>query len=125
MKERPQRVGEAIKEELMELIRTEIKDPRVGFVSIVKVEVVNDLTQAKVFFSVLGGNQAKKDSQKGLESAAGYLRSQLASRLRLRHTPELLFKLDESIEHGARIAELLNQALPSTPERNTPDKNGE
>lgn len=125
MKERPQRVAEAIKEDLMDLFRHEVKDPRVGFVSIVKVDVSKDLSQARVFFSVLGDDQAKKETLKGLQSAAGYLRMQLATRLSLRHTPELVFRLDESIEHGVRISELLGQAAPPTPANEARDENGE
>lgn len=106
---RPHRIGEQMKVELAALIRDEMKDPRVGFVSIVKVEVSPDMSTAKVFISVLGDEQAKKNSIKGLESAMGFLRSELSQRMRLRQVPALRFVLDESIEHGARIAALLHQ----------------
>ncbi|HEY3368535.1 MAG TPA: 30S ribosome-binding factor RbfA [Symbiobacteriaceae bacterium] len=106
--QRAARVGEQMREELARLIR-ELKDPRIGFVSIVKVEVSGDLAHAKVFVSVLGDDKQKKDSMKGLQSALGFLRSELAQVMRLRFTPELHVVLDDSIEHGTRIAKLLVQ----------------
>jgi ribosome-binding factor A len=114
---RAARVGDQMREELARLIRDEVKDPRIGFVSIVKVEVSGDLRHAKVFISVLGNEQQKKDTLKGLESAAGFLRSELGQVLRLRYTPELHFVLDESIEHGTRIAQLLVQVQKEQGER--------
>ncbi|MFZ5816396.1 MAG: 30S ribosome-binding factor RbfA [Bacillota bacterium] len=105
--QRAARVGEEMREILARLLRDEVKDPRIGFVSIVKVEVSGDIRHAKVYVSVLGNDQQKKDSLKGLSSAAGFLRSEIAQVLQLRYTPELHFVLDESIEHGQRIAQLL------------------
>lgn len=105
--QRAARVGEETREIIANLLRDEVKDPRIGFVSIVKVEVSGDLRYAKIFVSVLGNDQQKKDSLKGLSSASGFLRKELASRLQLRYTPELHFVLDESIEHGQKIAKLL------------------
>lgn len=107
--QRAVRVGEQMRDVLAELLRDEVKDPRIGFVSIVRVEVSNDLRHAKVHVSVLGSEQQKKESMKGLASAGGFLRSEVAKRLQLRYTPELHFELDESIEHGQRIAQLLVQ----------------
>ncbi|MDF2630763.1 MAG: ribosome-binding factor [Symbiobacteriaceae bacterium] len=107
--QRAARLGDQIREELSNLMRQELKDPRIGFVSIVKVEVAGDLRHAKVFASVLGDEKQKKDSLKGLISAAGFLRNELGKVLQLRYTPELHFVLDESIEHGTKIAQLLVQ----------------
>jgi ribosome-binding factor A len=107
--QRAARLGDQIREELAAIIRTEMKDPRIGFVSIVKVEVAGDLRHAKVYTSVLGDDKQKKESHKGLISAAGFLRNELGKRLQMRYTPELHFVLDESIEHGTRIAQLLVQ----------------
>lgn len=115
--QRAARVGEEMREILAQLIREEVKDPRVGFVSIVKVEVSSDLRHAKVFISVLGDEQQKKESLKGLSSAAGFLRSEVARELRLRYTPELHFVLDESIEHGQKIAQLLVQVQKEQKEK--------
>jgi len=103
------RVGEQMRDELAQLLRDEVKDPRIGFASIVKVEVSRDIRHAKVYVSVLGNEQQKKDTMAGLASATGFLRSELAKRLQLRYMPELHFALDESIEHGQRIAQLLVQ----------------
>jgi ribosome-binding factor A len=105
--QRAARVADEMREILAQLIRDELKDPRVGFVSIVKVEVSGDLRHAKIFVSVLGDEQQKKGSLKGLTSAAGFLRSEVARALQLRYTPELHFVLDESIERGQKIAQLL------------------
>ena len=107
--QRSVRVGEEMREILAALLRDEVKDPRIGFVSIVKVEVSGDLRHAKIYVSVMGDEQQKRDSMKGLTSASGFLRSEVAKRLQLRYTPELHFVLDESIEHGQRIARLLVQ----------------
>ncbi|MBP2017661.1 ribosome-binding factor A [Symbiobacterium terraclitae] len=107
--QRAVRVGDQMRDILAELLRDEVKDPRIGFVSIVRVEVSNDLRHAKIFVSVLGNEQQKKESMKGLASATGFLRSEVAKRLQLRYAPELHFELDESIEHGQRIAQLLVQ----------------
>lgn len=112
MHQRPERVGEAIKEEISDILRNEIKDPRIGFVSVVEVEVSPDLRHAKVYVSVLGDDEARVQSLKGLESATGFIRSEIGRRIRLRHTPEILFRLDKSIEHGVKIARLLNEIRP-------------
>lgn len=103
------RVGEQMRDELAQLLREEVKDPRIGFVSVVKVEVSRDIRHAKIYVSVLGDEQQKKETMAGLTSATGFLRSELAKRLQLRYMPELHFVLDESIEHGQRIAQLLDQ----------------
>ncbi|MMZ64516.1 Ribosome-binding factor A [compost metagenome] len=106
-KNRTGRVSEQIKKELSVLIQSELKDPRIGFVTVTGVDVTNDLSQAKIYLSVFGDEDAKKDSLKGLEKANGFLRTELGKRIRLRHTPELIFKIDESIAYGSRIEKLL------------------
>ncbi|MFD1888337.1 30S ribosome-binding factor RbfA [Paenibacillus wenxiniae] len=103
------RVGEQIKKELSLLIQNELKDPRIGFVTVTGVDVTNDLSQAEVYLSVLGDEEQKTGSLKGIEKASGFLRSEIGKRIRLRHTPELLFKIDESIAYGNRIDQLINQ----------------
>src|SRR6266852_6178976 len=95
---RPERVREFIKEQVGEIIQQNLKDPRIGFVSVTAVEVSADLRHAKVFVSVLGDAQAKTDSMAGLQSARGYIRSELGKRLQMRFSPEVLFRLDDSIE---------------------------
>jgi ribosome-binding factor A len=106
---RAARVADVIQQELAELIRNELKDPRIGFVSIVKVDVSGDIRHAKVYVSVLGDEKQKKETLKALQSAAGFLRNEIGRALQIRYTPELHFALDESIAHGSRIAQLLVQ----------------
>lgn len=106
---RQEKLGELIAAELSELMRTRVKDPRVGFASITHVEVSGDLRHAKVFVSVMGSAEERVETMKGLKNATGFLRHELATRLVLRYMPELVFKLDNSIEEGARILALINQ----------------
>ena len=103
------RVNEELMKALCEIIRT-VKDPRVSgaFVSITAVDCTPDLKNAKVYFSVMG-ERRKGDTQKGLENATGYIRTQIAKMLNLRITPELRFVKDGSIEHGAAIAKKLEE----------------
>lgn len=103
------RVGEQIKKELSQIIQTELKDPRVGFITVTGVEASSDLSQARVYLSVLGSDEQKEETLKALARATGFIRSELGKRIRLRHTPELLFKFDSSIEYGSRIESLLEQ----------------
>ena len=101
------RTNEDILRELTAILRT-VKDPRVtGLVSIVRVEVTNDLSYAKVYVSSMDGMEAAKSAVKGLTSAAGYMRRSLGSALHLRHVPELRFIADDSIEYSASIAKTL------------------
>ena len=103
MKIRPNRVAEEIKRELVAIIRSELKDPRVdGLVSVTDVEVTNDLSYAKVFISKYGSETSRQ------EKAAGFIRSELSKRLKLRYMPELIFVLDDSLEYGAKIETILN-----------------
>lgn len=103
------RVNEELMKALCEIVRT-VKDPRVSgaFVSITAVDCTPDLKNAKVYFSVMG-ERRKGDTQKGLENAAGYIRTQIAKMLNLRITPELRFISDESMKHGAHISALMKQ----------------
>lgn len=106
-KHRANRLAESLKEEISQMIREEIKDPRLGFVTVTGVDVAEDLGHAKVYVSVLGSGEEAKDSLEILNRAAGYVRGELGKRIRLRHTPEIVFKYDPSIEQGAHIAKLL------------------
>ena len=106
---RQEQLSDVIAEELSDLIRTRMKDPRIGFASITDVEVSADLRHAKVFVSVLGSAEEQRATLQGLEHAAGFLRHELAQRLNIRYTPEILFKLDQSIERGTRIIQLMNE----------------
>ena len=108
---RPERLAEAIKKEVSELIKDELKDPRIGFASITAVEVTPDLRYARVFVSVFGPPESRRATVEALQKAQGFIRGELGRRIRLRHTPEITFKLDDSIGHGARVLELLNEVL--------------
>jgi ribosome-binding factor A len=106
---RQDQLGEQIAVDLSELIRTRLKDPRVGFASVTSVEVSADLRHAKVFISVLGSEEEQRATMRALEHATGFLRHELAQLLNIRYTPEISFRLDESIARGARLIELMRQ----------------
>ncbi len=101
------RVNQLIKEEVSMILQRELKDPRLGFVTVTEVDTSNDLRQAKVFVSVLGGDDQWKASMAALTSARGFIRNWLRQHLDLRVTPELMFHPDRSMEHAARIQALL------------------
>jgi ribosome-binding factor A len=109
MKMRSNRVGEQMKKELGEIIGRKIKDPRIGFVTVTDVEVSGDLQIAKVFISVLGDEEQRQSTLKGLAKAKGFIRSEIGQRIRLRKTPEILFEFDSSVDYGNRIDTLLHQ----------------
>ena len=110
MKVRPNRVGEEIKKELVSLIRKGIKDPRVDtLVSVTDVDVTGDLSYATVYISRYGSEKQRQDALDGMKAASKYLRGELSKRLKLRVVPELIFKLDDSLQYGAKIETLLNQ----------------
>jgi len=107
---RTARISEEIKRELSQMIREEVKDPRVkGLISVTHVEATNDMRYAKVFVSILSDAETSKLTMQVLEKAAGYLRSELAKRLQLRYTPELLFKSDSSLAYGSKINQILSE----------------
>ena len=111
---RQDQLGEVIAHELSDLIRTRMKDPRIGFASITDVDLSADLRHAKVFVSVMGDEQERHDTLRTLNHASGFLRHELAQRLTVRHTPEIAFRLDESIVHGAHVLDLINQVSAAT-----------
>src|SRR5262245_8414112 len=118
---RSRRVGEQIQRNLSELIRREVRDPRLGPVTLVDVQVANDLAYAKVFYSILGGSKNPQLTQEILESAAPMLRGPLGRSLGLRHSPELRFVADELIEQGVRMTTLINDAVKSDEARHVDD----
>ena len=109
MSHRANRVGEQMKKELGDIIGRKIKDPRIGFVTVTDVEVTGDLQQAKVYISVLGDEEQRENTLKGLAKAKGFIRTEIGHRIRLRKTPEIVFEWDESIDYGNRIDTLLHQ----------------
>ena len=108
---RTRRVGEQIQRELAALIRDELKDPRLGMVSVTVVEVTRDLAYAKVYVSVLGTEEQSIESVKVLNHAAGFLRHKLGKIMHTRTVPEMRFHLDRSLEEGARLGALINKAI--------------
>ncbi|ADU30711.1 30S ribosome-binding factor RbfA [Evansella cellulosilytica] len=106
---RANRVGEQIKKEITEIIQREIKDPRVGFITVTAVDVTGDLQQATAFITVYGDDDQRSNTLAALEKAKGFIRSEIGKRIQLRKTPDLSFKFDESIERGNRIEELLRK----------------
>lgn len=109
---RSDKVAETIHELISSILSRGLNDPRIGFVTITAVEVTDDLHLARVFFTVIGDDQAKKDSEAGLNSAKGFLRRELGKSLTMRYTPDLLFKYDHSGEYGSRIDSLLKEIEP-------------
>jgi ribosome-binding factor A len=110
------RIADQIQRELAEVIRTELRDPRVGvMVTLTGVEMSPDGSHAKVFFTVLGAQSDARDAGEGLQSAAGFLRKELAHRLSTRTVPELHFAFDESVERGVRLSRLIDEAVAPPP----------
>lgn len=106
---RPERLAETIKQEVANILRDEVKDPRVGFATITKVEVSADLRHAKIYVSVLGEKKEQDASMEALQKAKGFIRAELGKRVRLRYVPEVNFILDHSIDYGTRVLKLLNK----------------
>ncbi len=110
------RIDEEYKKELSQIIGYELKNPNVtGMISVTKVKVTNDLKFAKVYVSILNSKNIK-DTLAGLKKSSGYIRSELAKRVNLRNTPELIFELDDSIEYGAKIDSILKEIMPKKEE---------
>ncbi len=109
-----QRVGrlrEELKKESSEVIR-KLKDPRIGFVTVTDVDVSGDLRHVRIYVSVYGEDETKAQTMAALEKATGHVRTEIGRRIRLRHTPEIHFQFDESMERGARIFALLREMDP-------------
>ena len=106
---RYERIAEAIKKEVSTIIHDELNDPRLGFITIVRVELTHDLRSAKISFSVLGNEQEREKSRMALESALGFIRRLIGQRIKLRLVPEITFKEDHSIEYSVRIEEILQE----------------
>lgn len=105
------RIADQIQRELADLIRNELKDRRVGMITLTDVEVSQDYAHAKIFYTTLGSKEDNFLTDKGLEHATGFLRSQLSHRLRLRVVPQLHFIYDESVERGIRLSQLIDKAV--------------
>lgn len=111
------RIEEEYKKELSQIIGYELKNPNVtGLISVTKVKVTNDLKYAKIYISILNSKNIK-DTIAGLKKSAGFIRSELARRVNLRSTPELIFELDDSLEYGAKIDSILKEIMPQKDEK--------
>ena len=120
------RINAEVQKELSNIIRGEIKDPRIHpMTSVMAVEVAPDLKTCKAFISVLGSEEAKQSTIRGLKSAEGYIRRQLAKNLNLRNTPEIRFILDDSIEYGVNMSKLIDDVITEQEEKHTEETAGE
>jgi len=108
---RSRRIAEQVQRELSDIVRLELKDPRIGMITITDVEVTPDNAHARVYFTLLGDASKVEETTGALEHAAGFLRSQLAQRLKLRTVPQLQFKYDASVERGVRLSQLIDAAV--------------
>ncbi|QSV45194.1 ribosome-binding factor A [Geobacter benzoatilyticus] len=109
MYKRSDKVSEAIHELVSSLIVKGLKDPRIGFMTITGVKVTDDIRHATIFYTVMGGEDERKATAQGLNSAVGFIRKEVGKELRLRFAPEIIFKYDDSIEYGNRIDKLLKE----------------
>ncbi|GIK24520.1 MAG: 30S ribosome-binding factor RbfA [Rhodocyclales bacterium] len=114
---RSSRVAEQVQRELAELIRLELKDPRIGLVTITGVELTPDYAHAKVFYTTLADPSARQGIDAGLRRASGFLRRELGRRIRIHTLPELHFVFDESVERGDRLSRLIDEAVASDRKR--------
>src|SRR5688572_27800748 len=104
---RPQRVGEEILQELGTLLVREVHDPGIGFITLTRTKVSPDLQLVRIYYTLIGDDKAKRETQKALERATPFLRRQIGARVRLRRVPELRFEFDQSVEHQQRIERIL------------------
>jgi ribosome-binding factor A len=112
---RTRRVADQIQRELADIVRLELKDPRVGMITLTGVEVTTDYAHAKVFFTLLGDAARAEEAATGLRRAAGFLRTQLAHRLKFRTVPQLQFVYDTSVERGMNLSRLIDEAVGHKP----------
>lgn len=118
---RSQRVAEQIRRELAELIRLEVKDPRVGFITLTDVEITPDYAHAKVFFTSMKGEEGLDEILTGLRRASGFLRRELGKRVRIHTLPELHFHYDSSVERGSRMSQLIDRVVRDDDARHKDD----
>ncbi len=116
------RVGDLLKEEIADIIMHKLKDPRLGFITVTGVDVSNDLKHAKVYVSILE-DVKRSETLKILISSAKFIRSELGRKVRIKYLPDIIFKLDESLEYGAKISKILNEIKESTDSSQKDDEN--
>ena len=125
MTRRTYRLGEEIREEVARMIVAELKDPRIGFVTVTRVALGPDLKLARIYVGVLGTEKQREASLAGLKQASGFLRRALGQRLRLRHTPEILFQYDEGLAASDRVAQILDEIRTPAPAASAPEDDDE
>lgn len=119
---RIEKVSEAIKQEVSKIIHDELRDPRLGFITVMQVEVTKDLQIARIFYSVMGSPGQKLKAGEALESASGFIRRLIGERLNLRLTPEVIFKLDNSVDYSIEIADKIERVKNELQKGRKPDK---
>ena len=116
MSYRAHRLAQELKNEISVIVAQEVRDPRIGLLTVTEVEVSPDLRYARIYISVLGSPEEKQKTLEALASASGYIRRQIGARIKLRHTPELTFAYDESVEQGDRMMQLIEEIKKEQPE---------
>ncbi len=122
MSRRTEQVAEAIKEEIGTLIQRELRDPRLGFVTVTRADVSADLKHARIYYSVIGSDEVRQNTQQALRSATGFLRRELSHILRMRYVPELHFEFDIGVEHSERIQRLIRELDEESAGKPEPEK---
>lgn len=123
---RPDRVGDQIRQELSELLsRGQVHDPGIGFITLTRVQVTADLQLARIYYTSLGDQKARKETARALDRATPFMRRQIGSRLRLRRVPEFEFRFDQSVEHQDRIERIIRDLHDHPPEPLAPERNAE
>lgn len=119
---RAERVEGQLKKEISKILLEDLKDPRVGFVTITRIDLTGDLRYARIYFSILGDDKAKEESLKGIKSAVGFIRKLIAERIKLRYVPELYFKLDNSLEYSIKLEKTFERIRHEREDSQTGDK---
>ena len=119
---RVEKVQELMKQEVSQIILHELKDPRIGFVTVTQVEATGDLRIAKIYVSLMGSEKQVRDCWEGLSSSLGFIRREIGKRIRLHFTPELSFQIDKSLDYSAHIQKLLNDINREAAEKNAQTK---
>lgn len=117
------RINDEIMKEISQILRAEVKDPRIGVMtSVIRVDTTQDLKYCKVYVSVLGNEEDKKNVMEGLKNANGFIRHLVAERVNLRYTPELIFKLDDSVEYAVRMTKLIDEISKESTKTGEPNE---
>lgn len=118
---RPERIGEELRQELSQILARDVHDPGIGFVTLTRVKVSPDLQLARVYYTTMGDERARRETERALDRATPFLRRQIGGRLRLRRVPELRFEFDRTVEHQDRIERILMDLEAERKERGAPD----